>query len=53
MEKYHVGRSGYICKDAECIKDALGKEKLSRALRMNIDLTEKQKLREELLCRLK
>ena len=48
-----IGRSAYICRNAECIEAALAKERLARALKTAVGGSDKQALRTELVCKLR
>ncbi len=52
-EKGGVGRSAYFCKAEACIEAALAKEKLARALKIEVSGAQKVELKEELVCKLR
>ena len=45
-DKKHYGRSVYLCKNEECLKNALKKNKLSRALKNKISNEDLEALKE-------
>jgi predicted RNA-binding protein YlxR (DUF448 family) len=47
------GRSAYICPDEACIEKAMQKDRLSRALKKPVAEAAKDRLKQELLCRLR
>lgn len=43
--KNDFGRSAYICKNPDCINEALKKDKLSKALKKNLNEIEKENIK--------
>jgi uncharacterized protein len=48
-----VGRSAYICRQRECVAEALKKGRLERAFRGPVSPEERKALEEELVCKLR
>jgi uncharacterized protein len=48
-----MGRSAYICPNENCVKEALKKDRLARALKKQIAQDELVRLKEELECKLR
>ncbi len=44
------GRSAYVCPQAACLDAALAKGRLSRALRLPLDIDQLERLRRNLAC---
>ena len=44
-DKYHFGRSVYVCKDENCINNVLKKDRLSRFLKKNLTENEKENIK--------
>lgn len=48
-----IGRSAYICRNAECIDEAMSKDRLARAIKTIFVEADKLGLKEELVCKLR
>jgi predicted RNA-binding protein YlxR (DUF448 family) len=51
--KERIGRGAYVCPQTACIDLTLKAERLSRALRAPVTVEEKNRLHEELICKLR
>lgn len=47
------GRSGYICRNENCLALALSKERLARALKLKVTDDDKERIREAIACKLR
>lgn len=48
-----AGRSAYFCLNAACIGSGLKKGKLERALKANVSEEDRERLKQELECKLR
>ena len=48
-----MGRSAYVCPDSACIAKALHKGRLARALKLDVEGEDLERLKEELVCKLR
>ena len=52
-EGERIGRSAYLCREADCVEKGLAKDRLARALRKPVTPEELEQLRKNIECKLR